>query len=393
MNMFPSIEIILDPAIAELSSQLHPDEEAGLEASLVRDGCRDPLAVYRNPANQVILLDGHRRLCICRRQGLAFSTREIKLKVPEDALAWVVENHLLRRNLNESQRAMFGAQLATMRPGARTDLAPNGGRSQTAAAQASNASTRSIQRATLILRDGAPELIRACRCGILSVSVGAVVSELPHQEQEAIARACLASGDAKPARHALAARRGAVAKEADVTNPRQNGQPRFSILLADPFRCRSRDGASEPTTEKDQPVAIPLKKLNVLADELACVLAPDTMLFLWTDGPHLAEAIELLSTWQFEYCGNLVAVIAEGMRSLLGDIQYEHQLILLGTRGTYMAPDSTISSILSSDDSRLIGRIYPYRPKLALFVDPPPTSWHWWNEAARTVVAPEVDLD
>ena len=155
--MFPSTEILVDPVISEMSPPLHPDEEAGLEASLSRDGCRDSLTVYRSQTNEFVLLDGHRRLQICRRKGLAFSTREVVLKSAEQALAWVSENHLLRRNLNESQRAMFGAQLATLPQGARTDLAPGGGKSQTAAAKVSNASRRSIQRAVVVLQHGAPD--------------------------------------------------------------------------------------------------------------------------------------------------------------------------------------------------------------------------------------------
>jgi N6-adenosine-specific RNA methylase IME4 len=386
-------KIVISPELRDLSIPLQPSEQAILEANLQRDGCRDALVVYRDDENESILLDGHRRLEICERNGLLYSIREIAIGSHEEAIQWVCEHHLARRNLNESQRAIFGAQLATLRQGARTDLAPNGGRSQTAAAKASNASRRSLQRAVIVLQNGAPGLIKVCRHGIVPVSIAATITKLPLHMQELLAEECLARGDAKPARQALAARRSATAKEANVTKPRQNGQPRFSILLADPFRCRSRDGAKKPTMEKDEPVARPSKELNGLADELDYLLAANAMLFLWTDGPHLAEAVELLSTWRFEYRGNLVAIIAEGMRPLVGDIQYEHQLILLGTRGTHLAPNNKISSFLSSEDSRLIERIFPDRPKLAVFVDPPPTSWHWWNEAERTVVTPEVNLD
>ena len=387
--MFPSIEIVLDPAISELSPPLHPEEEARLEASLSRDGCCDALIVYRNQKNELVLLDGHRRFQICRRKGLAFSTREVVLNSLEEALAWVSENHLLRRNLNETQRAMLGAQLANLRQGARTDLAPIGARSQGTAAKAINASRRSIQRATVVLQHGAPELIRACRRGILSVSVGAVVSQLPLQEQELIARECLASADAEPARRAIAGRKRAIAKEADATKlPRQNDHPLFSVLFADPFRCEPRDGAKSQAVAKDERTAVLLKELNMLASELAGQPAPDATLFLWTDGPHLAEAVALLSTWGFEYQGSLVAMIAEGKQPVVDFLRYDHQLILLGRRGTPSSPSGEISSFLSSEAFQLIERLYPSQPRLELFFDRPRPEWHWLHEASGTIGEP-----
>jgi N6-adenosine-specific RNA methylase IME4 len=163
-------------------------------------------------------------------------------------------------------------------------------------------------------------------------------------------------------------------------------------VLADPFRCRWRDGSKSPTQAKDVRGLVSLRKLKGAGCELAH-LASDATLFLWTDGPRLAEAVELIADWGFAYQGSLVAVIAEGAWPLVDHIQYAHQLLLLGIKGTPPVSNSKISSFLSSQDYELIERIYPYRPKLALFVDTPPTSWHWWNEAARTVVAPEVNLD
>jgi hypothetical protein len=130
-------KIVISPELRDLSIPLQPSEQAILEANLQRDGCRDALVVYRDDENESILLDGHRRLEICERNGLLYSIREIAIGSHEEAIQWVCEHHLARRNLNESQRAIFGAQLATLRQGARTDLAPNGGRSQTAAAKAS----------------------------------------------------------------------------------------------------------------------------------------------------------------------------------------------------------------------------------------------------------------
>jgi hypothetical protein len=163
-------KIIISPELRDLSAPLQPSEQAILEA-MQRDGCRDALVVfYRDDENEPILLDGHRRLEICERNGLPYSIREIAIGSHEEAIKSVCEHRLACRDLNESQRAIFGAQLTTLPQGPRTDLPPGGGRSQTAAAKASSASRRSLQRAVIVLQNGAPGLIKVCRHGIVPVS-------------------------------------------------------------------------------------------------------------------------------------------------------------------------------------------------------------------------------
>ena len=82
-----------------------------------------------------------------------------------DPVAFVISKNLHRRHLDESQRAMVAARLATMKSGARTDLAPIGGRSQPEAAKLLNVSTRSVQRARVVLKVAKPEDVAAVERG------------------------------------------------------------------------------------------------------------------------------------------------------------------------------------------------------------------------------------
>lgn len=86
MNINPSFEKLITPLL--------PEELAGLEASLVADGCRDPLVTWNDT-----LLDGHHRFAICQRLSIKFTTIAITLPDGEAAMDWIDHNQLSRRNL------------------------------------------------------------------------------------------------------------------------------------------------------------------------------------------------------------------------------------------------------------------------------------------------------
>jgi hypothetical protein len=175
------------------------------------------------------MLDGHTRQEICERHGLPYRTMVLDLASREDAMIWICENQIHRRNLNELQRAMVGDTIATLKQGARTDLSPIGGMSQPKAAEAMNVGARSIQRARVIRQHGSPKLIEAATRGIISGSVGEALSKLPLEEQERVAQECLARGDAQPARVAASeVRRQAKSKKPVATDAPAIDEDRLS---------------------------------------------------------------------------------------------------------------------------------------------------------------------
>jgi len=89
-------DIIIDPEFAALIPPLKAEERAGLEASLKAEGCRDALVVW---AGRNILLDGHNRYEICRREGISFRVLEHEFDSRADAAIWICENQRARRNL------------------------------------------------------------------------------------------------------------------------------------------------------------------------------------------------------------------------------------------------------------------------------------------------------
>ena len=91
----------IDPEFRRLIAPLSEAERAQLEANLRREGCRDPLVVWRG-----VLLDGHNRFEICTREGIAYKTLTIILADRLAARIWIRWNQLGRRNLTDDMRAM-----------------------------------------------------------------------------------------------------------------------------------------------------------------------------------------------------------------------------------------------------------------------------------------------
>ena len=72
--------------------------------------------------------------------------------------------------------------------------------------------------------------------------------------------------------------------------------------------------------------------------------ADDSIIFLWASSSELAEAIEMMQSWGFSYKSNLV-----WDKKVEGSIGSQHELLLIGTKGTFLIPDliNTKQSIYS----------------------------------------------
>ena len=67
--------LIIDPEFKALIPPLSPDERTGLEKSILEEGCRDALVVWKG---HNILVDGHTRYEICTAHGKPFETVEME---------------------------------------------------------------------------------------------------------------------------------------------------------------------------------------------------------------------------------------------------------------------------------------------------------------------------
>lgn len=85
-----------------------------LEANILRDGCLEPLSVWKTEGKN-ILLDGHNRYAICEEHGKKFQIVEIEIEDRDHAKIWIGERQLGRRNLTEDQRTAIADDIYEVR--------------------------------------------------------------------------------------------------------------------------------------------------------------------------------------------------------------------------------------------------------------------------------------
>ena len=99
-------ELTIHPELQDLLPRLSDEVFAGLEESIVKDGCLSPLVVWND-----ILIDGHHRYEICRRHQIPFSVQTVVFKTLDEAKLWIWKHQENRRNLTDYQRGEIALKL------------------------------------------------------------------------------------------------------------------------------------------------------------------------------------------------------------------------------------------------------------------------------------------
>jgi len=94
-----SKELKIKESFRTIIPPLAPEEYALLEKSIVLDGCRDAILTWKG-----FIIDGHNRYAICQKHGLNYDTEEIDFDTEQDALVWIINNQLGRRNVTDYQK-------------------------------------------------------------------------------------------------------------------------------------------------------------------------------------------------------------------------------------------------------------------------------------------------
>jgi len=95
-------EIIIDEEFKQILPVLGEKELASIEKSILKYGCIEPLKLWNG-----ILLDGHNRLGVLTKHGLPVKTVSLELESREEAIIWIIDFQITRRNLNPVQLSYY----------------------------------------------------------------------------------------------------------------------------------------------------------------------------------------------------------------------------------------------------------------------------------------------
>jgi N6-adenosine-specific RNA methylase IME4/ParB-like chromosome segregation protein Spo0J len=366
-----------------------------LVADIRTHGLREPIVLFEGK-----VLDGRNRYRACVEAGVEPT---LTVYQGEDPVAYVISLNLRRRHLDESQRAMVAAKLATLKLGDNQHH-PKEHPSIEEASRLLNVGHASVERAKMVQRDGASELVQAVERGQVSVSAAADVATLPEQNQRAIVeqgeRAILRAAQQIRARKAEIRRAERIVRLVAASNQSAPllRDRRYPVIYAD-VPWQHDEGTTDPSRHigsNHYPV-MPQADICVLpVSELATESA---VLFLWTTSPHLKKAFEVIEAWGFQYQSSMV-----WLKDSIGMgywVRNRHELLLIASRGNmpHPAPSARPDSVIEAprrEHSRkpdeayeLIERMYPELPRIELFARQARPGWDAWGNEVATETAPD----
>jgi N6-adenosine-specific RNA methylase IME4 len=373
--------------LAEIFPLLEGEEFDELAEDIRRHGLHETIVLLDGQ-----ILDGRNRYRACIAAGIepTFTTY-----CGDDPVAYVISLNLKRRHLDESQRSMVAAKLASLRVGGNqhSEGLPIG-----RASELLNVGDRSVARAREVLDHGAPELRGAVERGAVSVSAAADVATLPEAEQRQIVargeREILEAAKQIRAGKAEARRAERIARIGEISNSNAPlpQDRKYPVIYADPpwpFEVYNEESGSERVAANHYPT-MPLEEICRLP--IADLATPDAVLFMWTTAPHLPEALRVVEAWGFQYITNLVWV--KNKIGLGYWVRNQHELLLIARCGDIPTPrpgdrpPSVIAAAVREHSRKpdeayaLIERMYAELPKIELFARSPRAGWAAWGNQA-----------
>lgn len=355
------MEIKIDPEFEKLIPTMAYEEFLGLEESIKKEGNREPVTIWEG---KKILLDGHNRYKICKAHKITLK-KPIKLDFEsrENAMEWVINNQLERRNLGPYQRGVIALKLEPIYKGR----------------QGGDRRSEEFQEASIGTLKGKTRDIIAKRVGIKHSTLDKIKviekKATPEQKKKLIAGERTVSSVYKDIEQEEIKRgiREPLPKE------------KFSIIYADPPWEYKWDKTRGSAAKHYNTESIDYLKKIKIPSEKNCVL------FLWATNPKLNEALELIEAWGFEYKTNMAWI-----KDKFGTgywVRGQHELLLIATKGKVKTPpkELRISSILKAKRTKhskkpeefyeIIEKMFPGMKYIEMFARKKRKNWvSWGNE-------------
>lgn len=379
-----------------------------LVADVKANGLHDSIDIFQGK-----ILDGRNRYRAAEAAGIEIEPRHLRhfrTELYGDPLAYVISKNLKRRHLDESQRAMVAANLATMRQGERTDVQPSANLQKVAQAEAAkrlSVSPRSVADAVKVKKEATPELRRAVEQGIVPVSSAAKLIASPAAEQRRVVEAPDPAKAARTeiSRHNRDERLEEIKQQSGSASPLLVTTRKFALIYADPpwqFDVWSRETGLEKCPDRHYPT---MTVEEICALPVSDLVAETALLFLWITVPQLDRMHEIFRAWGRIICDDTEYGIVKQPWKYVSNYNWDkvnigpgrwnrnqHEHLLIARIGDVPAPmpcdraRSNYSEAATEHSAKpdyfaeLIERQFPTLPKIELFRrGPPRPGWSAWG--------------
>ncbi len=338
----------LKTTFKELISPLQQEEFEKLEHSILSEGCRDSIVVWKDT-----IVDGHNRYSICMKHSIPFNTVERQFEDENEVKIWMLNNQLARRNINAYQRVKIALQLEDMfKDQGKTKQKQAGGAlpqksdkppidTKKEVAKIANVSHDTVAKVKVIEKDASNSVKQLLASDDISINEARFLAGRKHEEQEQALK-ILNAGEAKNARQAI----NTLIRQSKFTPPALKGV--YRVIYADPpgrygDKRDERTGSAElhyPTMSISELCSMPVKDMT----------EPDAVLFLWVTAPLLEESFEVVKAWGFKY---KTCFVWDKVKHNMGHYHsVRHEILLVCTKGSCLPDNNKLfDSVVSIERS------------------------------------------
>ena len=377
-------EIRIDPEFKALIPPLTAEEYAGLEESIVREGCRDALVLWMG-----ILVDGHNRYEICQKHGIPFETREIELDDRDEAIMWIIMNQFSRRNLPAYERARLALRLKP--------VIAEKAKGQQIRKSADFVSQKSVEQKPI---DTQKELARAAGVSHDTIHKVETIEAKADNKLKADIMAGKTSINQAYQQVKRQEKIDEVYRRIDEHEKQQTGvismdrpKRKYNIIYADPPWKYWESG------NKNQELHYKTMTIDDICNIPVANMADDNcVLFMWATYPILKEAFRVIEAWGFNYSTAAFVWVKKNKNTDTPFIgcgswtRANSEICLLATKGQILRLDASVSQVVESpieEHSKkpdivrdLITQLVGKLPRVELFCRHPAEGWDvWGNEA------------
>jgi len=356
------MNIKIDKKLQAKIPPITEDSFKQLEVNILEEGCRDSLIVW---SGENLLLDGHNRYKICNKHDIDFDTNEIDLENREEAINWIINNQLGRRNLTPEEISYLRGQRYKEEKKAATGRSDRdfGGdkmsppkRTRDRLAEEFKTTAKTIERDAKFAEsvDAVVELVGddedaqiKAKQNILSrdkkitkkdtTQIAEIAKENKEKAKTVLKK--VQTGEVKNVDEALRAERRKESKEKFekmIAKPLPKGKYR-TIIIDPPWPIEKIIRDVRPNQDVfDYPIQtlqeIESGKFNK-PGEIPKMSTDDCHLFLWTTQKFLLHSFRIIERWGFNYIFTMVWHKDGGFQPY-GLPQYNCEFVVYGRKGS-----------------------------------------------------------